>query len=102
MFCVPFASTFVVHCLQGSTSYVNEQGCGGFSKSEAMSVLFFPIVLTMDGRNPVYIDLTLISVGALMGDTMLLKPRMFLALHKHVDQGKGTLMIAHMWTSLWK
>ena len=67
MFCVPFASTFVVHCLQGSTSYVSEQGCGGFSKSEAMSVLFFPIVLTMDGRIPVYIDLTIDISGCSYG-----------------------------------
>ena len=56
VFCVPFASTFVVHCLQGFTSYISEQGCGGFL--EALSVIFFPIMLTMVGNNPVYINLT--------------------------------------------
>jgi hypothetical protein len=55
VFCVPFASTFVVHCLQGFTSYVSEQGRGGFP--EALSVIFFPIILTMASNNHVYIDL---------------------------------------------
>jgi hypothetical protein len=41
-------------------------------------------------------------MGALMGATMLLKPMMIITLHKHVDQGKGMLMVAQMWTSPWK
>ena len=46
--------------------------------------------------------LQFILVGALMGVTMLLKPKMILALHEHVDQGKGMLMVAQTWTSPWK
>ena len=52
-------------CLQCCTSYISEQGSGGFSK--ALSVLFFLVVLTMDGKNHVYIDLTVDINGCSYG-----------------------------------
>jgi hypothetical protein len=53
MFCVPFASTFV--CRVALSTLVNK-AVEAFLKP--CQSYFFPVVLTMDGRNHVYIDLT--------------------------------------------
>jgi hypothetical protein len=88
MFCVPFASTFV--CSVALPTSVNK--AVEASLKPCQSISFLSYLQWMVGIMCILI-LQLISVGALMGATMLLKPVMILTLHEHVDQGKGMLMV---------